>query len=441
MAKNILKSLSILALAFVSNAHAQSFCASTSQPIGFTKVNVVAQPKSGELIYFDYASNVLDNKRKLYSVNPSTGLRTTLIDAELSGARAQFLESGLVKVHLSSKFVFLQVGSELYRISYASLGQTTATRVRPCVENNFLTGLAVNNTNNKLYYVTKVVTQLPLRYQFFESALDGFQTRLIFETTRQVELNRNDIAFDTARNSIVYNTVSGTQNVIVRTNIDNPLVSQEIYRTSTHFIDALTYNNNNDTINFSATPRSASTGAQSTVMQISSSTLQVQKVGIGAFGPFFSPDGLVVGFKTVVYDTFKAAAYFLSSPRYGNTAPVGGTIINSYATSNGVTNRTNSQNFFVFAPFTVVPYSQDTLFKSLSHTNRVDAFDVDGDGRVVSSDALQIINAVSRSGGNVINLTPKTQATNTHLDVNRDNKVTASDALAIINEITRRNRM
>ena len=84
MVLNVLLSLSIFVLSFVSSAHAQSFCAITSLPNGFINVNVIAQPKSGDLVYFDYASNVFDNKRKLYSINPTTGLRTTLIDVELS---------------------------------------------------------------------------------------------------------------------------------------------------------------------------------------------------------------------------------------------------------------------------------------------------------------------------------------------------------------------
>jgi len=70
--------------------------------------------------------------------------------------------------------------------------------------------------------------------------------------------------------------------------------------------------------------------------------------------------------------------------------------------------------------------------------NRVDSFDVDGNGKVEPIDALRVINFLAQTGGgDAIRLADRASG---FFDTNGNNSVTPLDALLIINEMSRRNR-
>ncbi|KAA5544554.1 hypothetical protein FYK55_09550 [Roseiconus nitratireducens] len=68
-------------------------------------------------------------------------------------------------------------------------------------------------------------------------------------------------------------------------------------------------------------------------------------------------------------------------------------------------------------------------------------FDANASGAVTPLDALNIINALARSGGNSINLEVDPVSTPPYPDVNGDGFVSPSDALQVINELARQNSL
>ncbi len=81
--------------------------------------------------------------------------------------------------------------------------------------------------------------------------------------------------------------------------------------------------------------------------------------------------------------------------------------------------------------FSLQPASVDSVW-----TNPIDATDVNEDGQTTALDALLIINALRRNGGNLVLDGPRPLLMD-YLDVNGDGGVSAVDALQVINQMNR----